>query len=149
MKHRSRGFTLLEVLIVLVISTVLMSMAVKAFGATSSHLSARQARNVYNGMVARARAQAIESGFTTLVVANIPGDSVWIFANGRVVENVRFAEEMGVDIQSASGTVRLCMSPRGYANTDCNSFSSTVKMTFAQGAEAESIEILPLGQIRW
>lgn len=149
MKRRSKGFTILEVLVVLVISTVLMSMAVKAFGATSSHLAVRQARNVYAGMVARARAQAIESGFTTLVVANIPGDSVWIFANGRVVENVRFSEEMGVDIQSTSSTVRLCMSPRGYANTDCNSFKSTTKMSFAQGAESESIQILPLGQIRW
>ena len=149
MKRRSRGFTIIEVLIVLIIGTILMSMAVKAFGATSSHLAVRQARTVYNGMVARARAQAIESGFLTLVVANIPGDSVWIFANGKVVENVRFSEEMGVDIQAASPTVRLCMSPRGYANPDCNSFTSAVKMTFAQGAETESIEILPLGQIRW
>jgi len=149
MNRRSRGFTLIEVLIVLVISTILMSMAVKAFGATSSNLAARQARNVFNGMAARARAQAIESGFTTMLVANIPGDSVWIFANGRVVENVRFSEEMGVDIQASATTVRLCMSPRGYANTNCNSFNSVVKMAFVQGAESEIIEILPLGQIRW
>jgi prepilin-type N-terminal cleavage/methylation domain-containing protein len=149
MKRRTRGFTLIEVLIVLVISTILMSMAVKAFGATSSNLAARQARNVFNGMAARARAQAIESGFTTMLVANIPGDSVWIFANGRVVENVRFAEEMGVDIRASATTVRICMSPRGYANTTCNSFNSTVKMAFVQGAESETIEILPLGQIRW
>jgi prepilin-type N-terminal cleavage/methylation domain-containing protein len=149
MKRRIRGFTLIEVLIVLVISTILMSMAVKAFGATSSNLAARQARNVFNGMAARARAQAIESGFTTMLVANIPGDSVWIFANGRVVENVRFAEEMGVDIRASATTVRICMSPRGYANTNCNSFNSAVKMAFVQGAESETIEILPLGQIRW
>ena len=149
MNRRARGFTLIEVLIVLVISTILMSMAVKAFGATSSNLAARQARNVFNGMAARARAQAIEGGFTTMLVANIPGDSVWIFANGRVVENVRFAEEMGVDIQASAVTVRICMSPRGYANTNCNSFNSAVKMAFVQGAESETIEILPLGQIRW
>ena len=149
MNRRARGFTLIEVLIVLVISTILMSMAVKAFGATSSNLAARQARNVFNGMAARARAQAIESGFTTMLVANIPGDSVWIFANGRVVENVRFGEEMGVDIQASAVTVRICMSPRGYANTNCNSFNSAVKMAFVQGAESETIEILPLGQIRW
>jgi len=149
MNRRAKGFTLIEVLIVLVISTILMSMAVKAFGATSSDLATRQARNVFNGMAARARAQAIESGFTTMLVANIPGDSVWIFANGRVVENVRFSEEMGVDIQASATTVRICMSPRGYANTNCNSFKSAVKMAFVQGAESETIEILPLGQIRW
>ena len=149
MRRGSRGFTLLEVMVVLLIGSILMSMAVKGFGATSSNLATRQARTVYNGMVARARAQAIESGFLTLVVANIPGDSVWIFANGQVVENVRFSEEMGVDIRASSPTVRLCMSPRGYANLDCNSFTSVMKMSFVQGAEEESIEILPLGQIRW
>ena len=149
MNRRAKGFTLIEVLIVLVISTILMSMAVKAFGATSSDLATRQARNVFNGMAARARAQAIESGFTTMLVANIPGDSAWIFANGRVVENVRFSEEMGVDLQASATTVRICMSPRGYANTNCNSFKSAVKMAFVQGAESETIEILPLGQIRW
>jgi len=149
MNRRSKGFTLIEVIIVLAISTILMSFAVKAFGSTSSSLAARQARNVFNGMAARTRAHAIESGWTTMLVANIPGDSVWIFSNGRVVENVRFGEEMGVDIQGPGTTVRLCMSPRGYANTDCNSFNSAVEMSFVQGAESETIEILPLGQIRW
>ena len=149
MNRRKRGFTLIEVLIVLVISTILMSMAVKTFGATSSSLAARQARNVFNGMVARARAQAIESGWTTVLVASIPGDSAWVFANGKVVENIRFGEEMGVDIRATATTVRLCMSPRGYANTSCNSFSSPMKMAFVQGGQSETIEILPLGQIRW
>ena len=149
MNRRSRGFTLIEILVVIVIGGILMSMAVKGFGTTSSSLAVRRARNVYTGMAARARAHAIESGWNTLLVANIPGDSVWIWANGRIVENVRFAEEMGVDLRATSATVRICMSPRGYANTNCNSFSSTVKMAFVQGAQSETIEILPLGQIRW
>ena len=56
---------------------------------------------------------------------------------------------MGVDLQATTTTVRICMGPRGYANTSCNSFSSPVKMGFVQGAQSETIEILPLGQIRW
>jgi prepilin-type N-terminal cleavage/methylation domain-containing protein len=149
MDRRRKGFTLIEVVIVLTISTILMSLAVKAFGSTSSHLAARQARNVFNGMVARTRAHAIESGWNTMLVANIPGDSVWIFSNGRIVENIRFGEEMGIDIRGPETTVRICMSPRGYANPNCNSFKTTMKMSFVQGAESETIEILPLGQIRW
>jgi len=149
MRRRTRGFTIIEVLVTLVIGSILMSMAVKAFGATSSSAATRQARNVFNGMVARTRAHAIESGWTTMLVANVPGDSVWIFSNGKVVENVRFSEEMGVDIQAPGTTVRICMSPRGYANTACNSFKTSTKMAFVQGSESEVVEILPLGQIRW
>lgn len=149
MSRRTQGFTFIEVLVVLVIGSILMSMAVQAFGSASNNMAARQARNVFNGMVARARAQAIESGWTTVLVASIPGDSAWVFANGKVVENIRFGEEMGVDIRATATTVRLCMSPRGYANTSCNSFSSPMKMAFVQGGQSETIEILPLGQIRW
>jgi len=149
MKRRTRGFTLIEVLITIFIGMVLTGIAVKGFGNTSSQLSVRQARNVFNGMAARVRAQAIESGQRTLLIANTQGDSVMIWANGGIVETVRFSEAMGVDLQSSSSVIRICMSPRGYADTDCNSFSSTVTLTFVQGTESESIEILPLGQIRW
>jgi prepilin-type N-terminal cleavage/methylation domain-containing protein len=149
MKRRNRGFTLIEVLVVIVIGSILMSMAVTGFGNTSSRMAARQARNVFNGMAARARAHAIESGWNTLLYANIAGDSAWIWANGRIVENVRFDAEMGIDLQAATPSIRICMGPRGYANTNCNSFSSPLKMAFVQGAQSETIEILPLGQIRW
>jgi prepilin-type N-terminal cleavage/methylation domain-containing protein len=149
MDRRRKGFTLIEVIIVLVIGAILMSMAIKGFGSTASLTSARQARNVFNGMVARARAQAIESGRSTVLIADALGDSVLIMANGRIVENVRFGEEMGIDIQASQDMTRLCMNPRGYADQDCNSFNTTVKMSFVQGNQSKSLEILPLGQIRW
>lgn len=150
MRSRNRGFTLIEVLIAIVIAAILTSMAVKGFGATSTALAARQARNVFNGMAARARAQAIESGFTTVLITSAAGDSVMILGQGgNIVENVRFAEEMNVDIRAPSATFRICMSPRGYADTDCNSFSSAFEVSFVAGTNSETIEILPLGQIRW
>ena len=150
MNRRSRGFTLIEVIIVIVIGAILTSMAVMGFGSTSDSLAARQARNVFNGMVARARAQAIESGRTTVLIASIPGDSVMILGQGgEIVENVRFGSEMKVDIQASINTIRICMSPRGFADTDCNSFSSIIEVTFVAGSNSESLEILPLGQVRW
>ncbi|MFH1765751.1 MAG: type II secretion system protein [Gemmatimonadota bacterium] len=149
MDRRHRGFTLIEMIIVIVLGTILTSFVVKSFGVTASQTSARQARNVFNGMAARARAQAIESGRTTVLVADAQGDSVLILANGQVVENVRFGEEMNVDIQTTQDVTRLCMNPRGYADQACNSFSTTVTMVFVQGNQSRSLEILPLGQIRW
>ena len=150
MKRRNRGFTLIEVLIVIVIGSILATMAVKGFGATSTALAARQARNVFNGMAARARAQAIESGMTTVLITSVSGDSVMILGQGgNIVENVRFNKEMNVDIRASTSNFRICMSPRGFADTDCNSFSSAFKVSFVAGGNSETIEILPLGQIRW
>jgi hypothetical protein len=100
-------------------------------------------------MVARTRAQAIESGIPTILLADAQGDSVMILANGGFVETVNFGEEFGVDIQTTARITRICMNPRGFANTDCNSFSSAIKMSFVRGPKGKSIEILPLGQIRW
>jgi len=126
-----------------------MQLAIKGFGLTSSQMSAREARNVFNGMAARARAQAIESGLATALIADADGDSVVIQANGSTVETVRFGEELGVDIQAPDKITRICMNPRGYASPTCNSFSSATKMAFVQGSKSATLEILPLGQIRW
>lgn len=149
MNRRSRGFTLIEVIIAIMIGVILTSMAVKGFGNTSSKMATRQARNVFNGMAARARAHAIESGSRALLIADARGDSVVLIVGGVVVENIRFSAEMGVDIQTSTPLTRICMTPRGFADPDCNSFSSVVTMAFVQGAQTETIEILPLGQIRW
>ena len=149
MNRRKSGFTVIELLVVVVIGAILIQLAIKGIGLTSSQISVREARNVFNGMTARTRAQAIESGLNTLLIADAEGDSVVIVANGRVVENVRFAEEMGIDIQTTANLTTICMNPRGYASPSCNSFTSPIEVAFVQGSKSETLEILPLGQIRW
>jgi prepilin-type N-terminal cleavage/methylation domain-containing protein len=149
MKRQKSGFTVVELLMVLVLGVIMTSMALKGFGMVANQFAAREARGVFQGMVARTRAQAIESGFTTMLIADAQGDSVMVWANGRIVENVRFREELGVDIQAYQPLTRICMTPRGFANPDCNSFSSTIKMAFVRGPKTNTIEILPMGQIRW
>lgn len=149
MDRGQRGFTIIEVIIVIVIGAIMMGIVIKSFGVTANQTSAREARNIFNGMAARARVHAIETGRNTLLIADARGDSVLILANGRIVENVRFGEEMDVDLQATQDVTRLCMNPRGYADPKCNSFKSTVKVSFVRGSQTRSLEILPLGQIRW
>jgi len=41
------------------------------------------------------------------------------------------------------------MSPRGFANDACNSFSTPVTVTFQFRADTASVQILPMGQVLW
>ncbi len=143
------GFTLIEVVLALFIGAILTSIAVRQIGEASGGLAVRQARNVFVGMAARARAQAIESGRTAVLQVSLEGDSAFVRIGDRVVERVHFKRELEVDLEGSAGTVRLCMTPRGYADPACNSFSSVVTLTFVAGRHSESVDILPLGQIRW
>jgi prepilin-type N-terminal cleavage/methylation domain-containing protein len=149
MNHRARGFTLIEVLIVMVVGGILAGIVIKEIGPASSRTSAQQARNVFVGMAARARAHAIERGQMTQLVVDAQADSVSIVAGDDVLETVHFRAAMGIDIQAADATTRICMSPRGFAEPSCNSFSTTIKMEFVRGTRSRAVEILPLGQIRW
>ena len=153
MKRRTRGFTLIEVLITILIGAILTSIAVKGFGLTSSEMSVRQAKNVFTGMVARARAMAIERGTLTMFYVDTNADSISIsYYLGEspwwdLEETVHFGDEMGIDIQSAYGTIYRYMTPRGYANTYYG-HTGTIDVTFVQGDQSETIQFLPLGQVR-
>jgi prepilin-type N-terminal cleavage/methylation domain-containing protein len=149
MRKRAAGFTVLELVVAIVVGGILTQMAIKGFGMVASQISAREARTVFHGMLARTRAQAIESGATTALLVSAAGDSAMILANGRIVETIRFMERMGVDIQAPDAFTRICINPRGFADTQCNSFESTTELSFVSGTGTETISILPLGQVRW
>jgi len=153
MRRRTRGFTLIEVLVTILIGAILTSIAVKGFGLTSSEMSVRQAKNVFTGMVARARAMAIERGTLTRFYVDASGDSISLAIYLGVSpyweqeEAVYFGGDMGIDIQSSSGNIYRYMTPRGYANTYYGN-TGTIEVRFVQGEQADTIQFLPLGQVR-
>lgn len=145
-----RGFTLVEVVVTLLVGVLLTSMAIRGFGNTTSKMAVSQARNAFTSLHARARAVAIERGVDAELKIDEAGDSVWVEADGNRIEHRDFAETMDVEIDSKpSGVITLCMSPRGFADVDCNSFGTKALVRFGQGQQYEIVEILPLGQIRW
>jgi len=82
----------------------------------------------------------------TLVV-DAAGDSVSIWSGSERLETVRFAEEFHVDIRGPHDVMRLCMTPRGYADPDCNSFGTDLEITFWQNSDHTSVTLLPMGQL--
>lgn len=143
-----RGFTAVEMVIVVVLMAILTSIAVRSFGNVLSSTNVRGARNVFRSLHARARAQAIERGQLSRLIVNAGSDQVVISIGADTLETVNFGTNFEVDIQLASGTsLTLCMSPRGFAEMDCNSFTGAQTIVLASGSGSFSMELLPMGQL--
>jgi prepilin-type N-terminal cleavage/methylation domain-containing protein len=144
---RRRGFTIVEVVIALLVGTILTSIALSSFAGARAGFAVKGARNTFASLEARARAKAIESGSTILLMVDVSGDSAYVSTGASTVETVRFAGEFHVDLRSGIGNFRLCMNSRGYADTDCNSFSGSVNLEFWQNSDSATVTVLPLGQL--
>ena len=142
---------MIEVIVVISVGAILLSMALRGFGEASSRMAVENARRNFSALQARARAYAIERGETTELNVDPAEDVAWVEASAGRIEVVDYDETRNVDVQSeTSGVIRLCLSPRGFAETTCNSFGSgTVSLSFVQGAQVAELTILPLGQIEW
>jgi prepilin-type N-terminal cleavage/methylation domain-containing protein len=146
MKSRRAGFTMIELLIAIMVGLVLTSIAYRGFSGYMGRTAARSARNSFAALHARTRATAIEMGTTVQLNVDRDADSVWIQRGTTRVETVVFGGELGVDIQG-SGTVRLCMNPRGFAETACNSFSGSETLVFAAGTDTAGVQLREMGQL--
>jgi prepilin-type N-terminal cleavage/methylation domain-containing protein len=146
MTDRRRGFTVIELVIVLMVGALLTGIAFRSLNGVQGKMAARQARLTFASMHARTRAQAIEMAATTQLNVDMDKDSVWVQRGTTRVETIRFRESLGVDILG-SGAIRLCMNPRGFAETACNSFTTTQTVTFKAGNDTSSVQIRTLGQL--
>ena len=148
MQNRASGFTLIEMVIVIVVGAILSGIALNTFQGVQGRAAARQARQVFASLHARTRAIAIERGEIVKLNVDQTNDSVWVDRGATRVETVRFGDELGVDIRG-SGTLTLCMSPRGYAETNCNNFTSNQTIVFAAGGDTAAVEMRTMGQLRY
>jgi len=134
--------------VVLLVGGILTSIALSGFGRARGAYAVRGARNTMSALHARARAQAIERGTRVILFVDPGADSVSVTRGGTVLETIRFANEMQVDIRTSTGTaVRLCMNARGYADESCNSFTTPVSISFWHNADSASVRLLTLGQL--
>ena len=76
------------------------------------------------------------------------GDSVWLTRDTEVLEAINFNTEFSVDVSTSnSSSLTLCMNPRGFADTGCNSFTSPVTVRFGLASDTASVRVLTLGQM--
>ncbi len=148
MRDRRSGFSIIELVVVLMVGSVLTSIAIRNFNGVSGRFAVKGARQTLMSMHARARVQAVEFGQTVELHVDPAGDSIWLSRGGEVLNVMNFGEEFQVDIQTSTDSeVRVCMNPRGFADTGCNSFTSPVTVTFLLTSDTASVLILTLGQM--
>ncbi len=141
------GFTMIELVVVILIGSILTSIALSSYSNAKSRFAVSGARNTFISLHARARAQAIEQGQNVRLLIDMDGDSVVLVTeSGTTLENLQYGDEFDVDLQG-TGSFRLCMNPRGFADESCNNFSSAVLVEFWQAGDSSTVKMLPLGQL--
>jgi prepilin-type N-terminal cleavage/methylation domain-containing protein len=143
------GFTLIEVLIVIMIGAVLTSIALPAFGNLQARRGAMNARDALIMLAVRARAVAIERGVVVTMVVDPEDDSVLLtLPDGTTVEQMRFNLDFSANLSTVSGEpVVVCYSPRGYALQSCTTVAANEEVSFERAGATAVALIRPLGQV--
>lgn len=148
-RPRRDGFTLVEMLIVVVVAAVLLSAAVPQFGKLQARWGADNARDAYMSLAARARATAVQQGVTVWLTLDTDADEAVVYtAAPDTIETQDFAADLFAEVTaSVSGPIELCYTPRGFAHPACTNVTAPVTVTFSRGAYDSQAEVKPLGQV--
>lgn len=147
MKTGRDGFTMIEMVIVMVVGIALATMAITAFAPAQRKMAVSSARETLIAMHARTRAHAIEAGTPVVLNVDFGRDIAWITRDGTTLETVDFQDAMHVDLRGSGSTMEMCMNPRGFGESSCNSFTSGTDILFVLNKESRRLRVYPLGQL--
>lgn len=144
------GFTIVELLLVLVVGGILAGVAMSALGDSHGAVSVRSAQNNFLSLHARARAVAVEQGEVARFIVNRERNLVSVVVgqgdDEEEVRTVDFREAFGTELDGDWNELVLCMTPRGFADPGCNSFSGDAEVQIQQGGSLRTVTLRPLGQ---
>jgi prepilin-type N-terminal cleavage/methylation domain-containing protein len=140
------GFTILELVIVLMIGAMTMGVVSQQYGRTQGRRAVANARDAMILTASQARAEAMRSG--QLVYLRVRPDLGVVrvaTSSGEVLHTLRAAE---FDARMVGSTVSMCYTSRGFALPGCTTFTGKTQLGFVRGIDTASVEILSLGQVR-
>lgn len=140
------GFSLLELVIVIMISSMLMGVGARSYSQVSNQRSVGNARDAMVEVGFRARSEAMRSGQTVFMEIRPADDLVQISLPGGEVLHTLNSSEYGADMIGADMT--LCYTSRGYALPGCTTVKTVAGLGFVRGLDTASVQIMPLGQVR-
>jgi prepilin-type N-terminal cleavage/methylation domain-containing protein len=149
-----RGFTLIEIVIVVVMLALVYAVAVPAIARTRVSASVHNARHVMVSSIALARTTAIRFGRTAVLHLDEENDRVWVEADttmaGTGADVVTlgyfdFSKELDVDLESNRSS--LCFNGRGIGTTgaECPQPGGVIVLTLR--GRAEVVYVSPTGRV--
>ena len=139
------GFTVVELLIVMIVGSVLATIVSQSLGSYMERRALDDSRAAVIHMAARARSLAIDRGAASLDI-DPDLDTVTLVQAGDTLEVVNLDDEYGTDL-IAEAALSICYSSRGYALSACTNFvaNQTVGLHFRN--RAARLLVRPLGQV--
>lgn len=144
-----RGFTMVELTVVLIISAILIGFAVPRLQAAFQQRDVTGARDGVLLMAARARARAMEQGRTVELRLRASDGVAEMVQGGTTIETFQFGPELGVEANSDVGNIVMCYGGRGFAVEPCStSLSGAAQVEFTRAGYSAALEVWQLGQLR-
>lgn len=146
------GFTLIELAVVIFIAGLIIAIALPRMSDDVASRYARNARDAFAWTANRARARAIQTGKTILLVANPSNEKTWVYTRNPSAGDTLVVIDFTTQFQSTFATpsnnvLTVCYSPRGYAYDCTGSGTNTVDVTFTHGVYTAKARVKPLGQV--
>jgi prepilin-type N-terminal cleavage/methylation domain-containing protein len=124
-----RGFTLIEIIVVIVIGGVLTGIVSLGLAGVQQATALDQSHRMLSSMIQRARTQAIQEGRSIELRLDGPNDYAAVVRNDggtlSTLADFSFEAELGIDLSLDSGnTATICFGANGVANTRCGGVAS-------------------------
>lgn len=145
MNRNRAGFTVVELLIVMIVGSVLATIVSQSLGTYMERRALDDSRAAVIHMAARARSLAIDRGSASLDI-DPDLDTVTLVQGGDTLEVVNLDAEYGTDLV-ADAALSICYSSRGYALSACTNFATNQMVGVRFQGRGARLLVRPLGQM--
>jgi prepilin-type N-terminal cleavage/methylation domain-containing protein len=141
--QQRRGFTLIEILMVITIVGVLLGVVVPRYGAIAGAMQVHSAKQEIGALLAQGRATAIQTDQTVLVVrsANVISLIALTGTTSSIISQQDLGSQFGVTVSASRDTVTY--DSRGMVVGN----SATLKFNVTNGATKDSVCLMALGKV--
>jgi prepilin-type N-terminal cleavage/methylation domain-containing protein len=145
MNRNRAGFTVVELLIVMIIGSVLATIVSQSLGAYLERRALDDSRAALIHMAARARSLGVDRGLASLDI-DPAAETATLVQDGDTLAVVNLETEYGTDLLAASA-LSICYGPSGFALSSCTSFTANQTIGVRFRNATARLRVRPLGQI--